>query len=200
MSVRILTHHYGIVHNHPQRHDQRKQGDHVDGATNKPKHTQSRKKGRRNSHRHPECHSPRKEQIQQAHNQDQAAEAVAGQKGNAVVQKLPGLIVNLQLYRRWQCCPCLVEPLLQNLCRSQGITVFRTLQLQLNGRKAVAGESNLTVPILLAHSGNISKPQLRAFTAENRHRFERLRAAPLLYRPQLSGRILLGHYPRGQIP
>ena len=36
MGVRVLPHHDGIVNDHPQGHDQGKQGNHVDGAADQP--------------------------------------------------------------------------------------------------------------------------------------------------------------------
>ena len=73
MGVGILAHHDGVIHNHPQSHDQGKQRHHVDRATQQPQHRQRGHKGGGNADGHPGRHPPGQKQVQQGDHQHQAA-------------------------------------------------------------------------------------------------------------------------------
>ena len=53
----ILTHHYGIIHDNTQRHNQAEERDHVDGAANHVEHCQRRQERNRDTHGDPERHA-----------------------------------------------------------------------------------------------------------------------------------------------
>ena len=199
MGIGILAHHNGIVDDHPQCHDQCKQGNHVDGTTDQPEHCHGRQKGSGYPDGHPQGHPTRQKQVQQTDHQHQTAQTVFHQQGNTIIQQLPGLIVHLQFHRWRQHRPSIRQPVFQDFGRFQRIAVFRSLQLQLNRRLAVLFQRYLALTGLLTNDGDIAKMELNPLTTEHRNVLKFLRAASLLNRAQFPGGVLLRHHAGGQV-
>ncbi len=133
----ILRHDDGVIHNNAQCHNKSKQADHVDAATVKPQHRQRTHKGNGNASGHPERNPAIEEDIQNAHHQQQAGDAVFQQQVDTVNDQLVLLIKCDQLQAPGQVAPGIVKPGGHDLGGFQGIGGFGALKLHQNSRLAL---------------------------------------------------------------
>ena len=99
----ILTHHDGVVDDDAQGHDQGEQADHVYAASRQVQDEQGSHEGDRNAHRHPPGNPSGEKQVEYRDHQHQAPCPVFHQQHDAIFDKLPGLVVDLDLYIGGQC-------------------------------------------------------------------------------------------------
>ena len=164
---RVLAHHNGIVDDDPQGQNQAEQTDHVDGAAEQPDQAQGGHEGHRDAHGDPPGHPGIEEEIEGGDHQQQTADAVPQQGGNALLYQLPGLEIEGHLYAFREGGAVLRAPAANLVGQLQHVPVFAAHHLQFDGRVALIGEGRLVIPGASLDGGHVAQTQLLAVGGGN---------------------------------
>ena len=157
---RVLADDNGVVDDDADHHDQREQADHVDRLAGGQHHRQRRHHRHRDAHRHPQRDAAVEEQEKRADDQHQAAEAVAQQKVDALLDEAGAEVELLHAQARRQARAQLGEGIGDDRRQLERVVADRALDMQLDRRLAVEKRNRRRLFRRIADAGDITEPHL----------------------------------------